>query len=99
VETIGLLVVEVVPIVVEVEVDQLQHLMLVLALVDFIMVRLQMAGGLLQARIVEVVEEHMVLEVSLHTEVVVVPVLSSSLILHKYTQGYIPINNKNIYSL
>jgi len=29
----------------------------------------------------------------------VVPVLFSLPILHKYTQGYIPINNKNIYSL
>jgi hypothetical protein len=32
-------------------------------------------------------------------EVPVVPVLFSLHILHKYTQGYIPINNKNIYSL
>jgi hypothetical protein len=38
-------------------------------------------------------------EVLVLVEATVVPVLSSSLILHKYTQGYIPINNKNIYSL
>jgi hypothetical protein len=45
------------------------------------------------------VEEEMLDMVVLHLVEMVVPVLSSSLILHKYTQGYIPINNKNIYSL
>jgi hypothetical protein len=72
VETIGLLVAEVVLIMVEVEVDQNQHLLLVLVLVDF-MVVLQMAAELLQARIVEVVEEHMVLEILLPKVAVVVP--------------------------
>jgi hypothetical protein len=31
--------------------------------------------------------------------VLVVPVLFSLHILHKYTQGYIPINNKKLYNL
>jgi hypothetical protein len=42
---------------------------------------------------------HIIMEVMLLVVVSVVPVSFSSPILHKYTQGYIPINNKNIYSL
>jgi hypothetical protein len=74
VETIGLLVVEVVLIMVEVVVDQNQHLLLVLVLVDFIVEVLQMAAELLQVRIVEAEVEHMVLEVSLPKVDLVVPV-------------------------
>jgi hypothetical protein len=85
VETIGLLEVEVVLIMVEVELDQNQHLLLVLVLVDFMVVP-QMAGELLQVRVVEVVEEHMVLEILLPKVDLAVPVLSLSLILHKYSK-------------
>jgi hypothetical protein len=45
-----------------------------------------------------VVEEEEVLLMIVLEEATVVPVLSSLPILHKYTQGYIPINKTNIYS-
>jgi hypothetical protein len=49
-----------------------------------------------------VVEAELKMLLELHKEILVemvVPVSFSLHILHKYTQGYIPINNKNIYSL